>query len=239
MPKAIVIGASSGIGRALSKHLSQKGYTVGITARRMELLEGLQKELPNPSFIQPMDVTQIEESARLLEKLIQEMGGVDLIILNAGIGISSLDLLWENEKKTIETNVLGFAALANVAFEFFRKQRSGHLVCISSIAALRGSGPAPAYSASKAFESNYLEGLRMKAFNLKRDIFFTDIQPGFVDTDMVKNDKAFWIAPCDKAARQIYHAIERKKKHAYITKRWRLMAWLMKIVPSGIWKRVR
>src|SRR5262245_36115162 len=144
MKKAIVIGASSGIGRALAKVLSQNKYEVGLTARRVDLLEELQKELPTPSYIKKMDVTQTQEAIRILENLIQEMGEVDLIIINAGVGFSNLDLIWDNESATIQTNILGFAALATLSFNYFRKQRGGHIVGISSIAALRGNGGAPA-----------------------------------------------------------------------------------------------
>jgi short-subunit dehydrogenase len=238
MKKAIIIGASSGIGKALAKELSQNNYTVGLTGRRIELLQDLQKKLPHPSFVKKMDVTQIEESIQNLQELIEEMGGMDLIIINAGTGFFSLDLNWEEEYQTLMTNIMGFAAIANMAFRYFKNQRHGHIVGISSIAALRGSGDSPAYNASKAFESNYLEGLRIKAGKLKRPIYVTDIQPGFVDTAMVKSDIVFWKATPEKAAHQIYRAITRKKRHAYITKRWRLIAWIMKTLPHWIHRKV-
>ena len=95
--------------------------------------------------------------------LIEEMGGVELVVISAGIGFINPELNWPEEKATIDVNVTGFAALANVAFRHFEQMQSGHLVGISSIAALRGSRIAPAYSASKAFVSNYMEGLRFRA----------------------------------------------------------------------------
>jgi short-subunit dehydrogenase len=110
-------------------------------------------------------------------------------------------------------------------------------ICISSIAAIRGSGAAPAYAASKAFMSNYLEGLRIKAFKTGLPIVVTDIQPGFVDTAMAQGQGLFWVAPPNTAALQIYKAIERKAKHAYVTRRWSIIGWLLKALPDFLYYR--
>ena len=235
MKKAIIIGATSGIGRELAKVLSAEGYVLGITGRRLHLLEQLQDELPNQAYIRSMDVTE-KSAVGKLQKLIDEMRGVDLVVISAATGSIDMELPWEKEKITIETNVLGFAAAANVTFHHFQLRGSGHLVGISSIAGIRGGGGAPAYSASKAFVSNYLQGLRYIAGKRKLNITVTDIQPGFVDTAMARGDHVFWSAPTPKAAEQIYRAIRKKKKHAYITKRWRLIAWALKVMPDYFYR---
>lgn len=238
MKRAIIIGASSGIGRALAKVFSQDGYTVGLTGRRIDLLISLQQELPTPSFVRPMDVSRPSEAMRDLEELIVEMGKVDLIVISAGVGFINPELEWEKEKAAIDVNVAGFAALANVAVKHFIGQVSGHLVGISSIAALRGSGGAPAYNASKAFASNYLEGLRQKVGKLKLPIVITDVQPGFVDTAMAQGEGLFWVAPPEKAAGQILDLIKSRRKHGYVTKRWRTIAWLLKILPDYVYNKL-
>ena len=238
MKNAIIIGASSGIGRELAKILSQNGYNLGLTGRRQDLLISLQKELSTQSFVKQIDVSQESEAMKLLNELLEEMSGTDLIVINAGIGFINPNLNWKEEKETIDVNISGFTAMANVAVEFFSKKGSGHIVGISSIAALRGNGKAPAYSASKAFMSNYLEGLRQKFGKLGSPIAVTDIQPGFVDTEMAKGEGKFWVAPPEKAARQIYEAIRKKKKHAYITKRWRIIAWVLKILPDRLYYKI-
>ena len=235
MKKAIIIGATSGIGRELAKVLSADGYIVGITGRRLHLLEQLKDELPNQASIKRMDISQ-NSAADDLKKLINEMQAVDLIVISAATGSIDLDLPWEKEKVTIESNVLGFASMANVAFHHFQQKGTGHLVGISSIAGIRGGGGAPAYSASKAFVSNYLQGLRYIIEKNKNNITVTDIQPGFVDTAMAQGDHVFWSAPTPKAAEQIYRAIRKKKKHAYITKRWRLIAWALKVMPDYFYR---
>lgn len=237
MKKAIIIGASSGIGRELAKVLSQNSYALGLTGRRTDLLESLRNDISATSFVKKIDISKQEDAMVHLENLISEMGGLDLIVISSGIGFLNTELGWKEEKETIDVNVTGFAAMTNIAFRYFLKQGSGHIVGISSIAALRGSGEAPAYNASKAFVSNYLEGLRQKVAKAGLAITVTDIQPGFVDTAMAKGEGLFWIAPTQKAAYQIYKAIEGRKKHAYITKRWRFIAWLLTAIPDRLYNK--
>lgn len=124
--------------------------------------------------------------------------------------------------------------MADAAMKYFLKQGSGHLVGVSSIAALRGDSSAPAYSASKAFISNYLEALRSRMIRLKIPIAVTDIKPGFVDTPMAKGDGLFWVASPRKAALQIFDAVKKRRGHAYVTRRWRFVAWLFKLIPQRL-----
>jgi short-subunit dehydrogenase len=175
---------------------------------------------------------------QLLKELMQQMNGVDLVVISSGVGFINTDLEWGKESSAISVNVTGFAAMANVAMQHFMTQGSGHLVGISSIAALRGSESSPAYSASKAFISNYLEGLRKKVVKLKVPITVTEIMPGFVDTAMAKGDGLFWVAPAEKAAQQIFRAIRSRKNHACVTRRWSAIAWLLKVLPDVIYLRI-
>ena len=207
MKKAIVIGATSGIGNELAKILVQNNYKVGITGRRENLLYNLKKSNPEKYILKTFDVTKIEEIPTILEKLVDELGGLDLLILSSGTGDLNPNLDFEIEKRTIETNVLGFTCISDWTFNFFEKQKFGHLVAISSIGGIRGSRQAPAYNATKAFQINYLEGLRQKSANLKLPITVTDIRPGLVNTEMAKGDGLFWVALVKKAAHQNYNSI--------------------------------
>ncbi len=236
MKKAVIIGATSGIGRELAKVLADDGYIVGIIGRRQHLLQELKEELPSQTFIHPIDISDTN-ATRDLQNLINKMQGVDLIIISAGIGFNDPDLPWEKEKKTIETNVLGFTAMANTAYHHFQEKGKGHLVGISSIAAIRG-GDAPAYNASKAYVSNYLQGLRYIISKSNDSIVITDIKPGFVNTAMAQGDGLFWVASPRKAAVQIHKAIKKKKKHSYITKRWKLIGWMLKLMPEAIYNKL-
>jgi short-subunit dehydrogenase len=122
-------------------------------------------------------------------------------------------------------------------FMYFRKKKGGHLVGITSIAALRGNKWAPSYNASKAYQVNYLEGLRQKARDLQATVTITDIRPGFVETNMAKGDKLFWVASPEKAAWQIWKAIRKKKRVAYVTRRWRIYALLVRLAPGWMYER--
>jgi short-subunit dehydrogenase len=237
MPGAIIIGASSGIGAALARRLSAHGYTLGLVARRDDLLAQLQAELHQPCFAKRIDVAKPQEAIASLQELIEQMGDVELFVLSAGVGFANGELLWVPELRTIEVNVVGFTAMLNVAFAALRARGSGHIVGISSIAALRGGRHAPAYNASKAFVSNYLQGIRHYCRNQRLPITVTDIQPGFVDTAMAKGPGLFWVAPADKAAQQIHRAIVSRRAHAYVTQRWRLIAWLLTCMPRALYER--
>ena len=238
MKKAIIIGATSGIGKGLAKILADNNYKVGITGRRTELLEDVKSQNPNAYFTRTFDITDTKIIVENLNALTTELGGLDLLIISSGTGDLNEKLDFEIEKRTIETNVTGFTCIANWTYNYFENQKSGHLVAISSVGGLRGSRIAPAYNATKAYQINYLEGLRQKAKKLNEPIFVTDVRPGFVDTDMAKGEGQFWVATVDKATQQIFDAIKQKKKIVYVTKRWRLIATILKRIPGTIYDRM-
>lgn len=238
MKKAIIIGASSGIGKELSRILSENGFAVGIAARRLDLLIELRDLLPGNTVAKQLDVTNPASAMNSFTELIREMDGVDLVVISSGVGEINSQLDWQLESECIATNVVGFSAIANVAIKHFLKEKSGHFVGISSVAALRGGKNAPAYNASKAFVSNYLEGLRQKVTEKGHPITITEIRSGFVDTRMAKGEGLFWVAPVEKAAQQIYQAIGKKKSCVYVTRRWKLIGWLLKLLPDTIYNRL-
>jgi short-subunit dehydrogenase len=233
---AVIIGASSGIGEALARELSRAGWRVGLVARRLERLESLRMSLSSDTVVRGLDVARADAPATL-ERFLDELGGVDLVIISAGTGHNNFELRWELDEETVTVNVLGFMAMANVAMHHFLRRGCGHLVGISSIAALRGNAAA-AYAASKAFQSVYLDGLRDLARQGGHAIAVTDVQPGGVDTAMLKPARPLpsmvrWllVASPAKAARQIVRAIQKRKKHAYITKRYAVVALLLRWLP--------
>jgi short-subunit dehydrogenase len=238
MKKAIIIGATSGIGRELGKLLINTDYKVGLTGRRSELLNELKNAYPNSCFIKSIDVIETSTTIEKLEELTKELGGLDLLIISSGTGDINENLDFEIENRTICTNVIGFTCVADWAFNYFEKQKFGHLVGISSIGGLRGSSHAPAYNATKAYQINYLEGLRQKAKKLKIPIDVTDIRPGLVDTAMAKGKGLFWVMTVEKTAGQICKAIRSKRKITYVTKRWSLIAIILKRIPRVIYDRM-
>ncbi len=239
MKKAIVIGATSGIGRELAKVLAKNNYIVGLVGRRVNLLTELQKEIQSKAHIKRIDISETEKAMTLLEELIKEMNGIDLIIISSAVSFQEPKLNWEKDKQIIDVNVSGFVAMANVAGKAFCKQGYGHIVGISSIANLKYSKRSTAYCASKAFVSNYLKGFREKLIKLGVKVHVTEVLPGPVDTPMIQSKKGmFWVATARKAAKQIYGAIKNKKRKVYITKRWSIAALLLKIMPDFIKRNI-
>jgi short-subunit dehydrogenase len=235
--RAIVIGASSGIGRGLAKILADNDYKVGITGRRLNLLKELADEKPASFIVKSFDITDTDCIVRNLEELSAELGGLDLLVISSAIANFNEQLDFQLEKSTIDTNVLGFTLIADWTFNYFQNQKSGQLVAITSVAGLRGWRDTPAYSASKAFQICYTEGLRNKAFHTGLPIFITDIRPGYVDTEMAGGSYKFWVEPVNKAAKQIFNAIRHRRKVVYVTKRWRMIAFIFKLIPNWALER--
>mgnify|MGYP001098077416 CR=1 FL=1 len=237
MKKAIIIGATSGIGQEVAKCLLLDGWQIGVAGRRQSALENLQRAAPDQIQIQALDVTQ-EDASEKLNLLIDKLGGMDLFLLSSGIGFQNMDLNMEVELNTAHTNVAGFIRMVDTAFTYFKKNGGGHLAVISSIAGTKGLGVAPAYSATKRFQNTYIDALEQLSYLQKLHIRFTDIRPGFVDTAMAKGEGLFWVTPVDKAVKQIKRAISKKKKIAFISRRWRYVAGLFRLIPSALYCRM-
>lgn len=233
MKHALIIGASSGIGKDLAEILVKNNYFVVITGRRENLLKQIAQTNPECYSYKVHDVTDLESCETLFKEVKAALKTIDLIVYSSGVGGPNYKLDWELEKPTLDTNVLAATKIYGLAYNLFKEQGFGHLVGISSIASIRGNRHVPAYFASKAFQASYLESLWMKATRSKAEIFVTDIQPGFVDTSMAIG-KTFWMADSKKAANQIFSAIKKRKKKAYITKRWALVAFVLKWVPTKL-----
>jgi short-subunit dehydrogenase len=236
---AVIIGASSGIGEALAHTLNRSGWRLGLLARRLERLEALRETLTPGTVVRAVDVAR-PGAALTVERLLDELGGVDLVVICAGTGHNNLTMRWALDAETVSVNILGFMSVAQVAMRHFLKRGSGHLVGISSIAALRGNRAGAAYAASKAFQSIYLDGLRDLARHCGAQIAVTEAQPGAVDTAMLTPDRplpAFvrrlFVTSAVEAAAQISRAIEKRQKHAYITKRYALVAFFLRLLPRA------
>ncbi len=239
MKNAIVFGATSGIGKSLTKILINEGYKVAVTGRRLENLEALKKEYPDQILVKKNDIQELDALEKTFNEIVSEFKTIDLVIQSSGVGFVNPKLDWEKENQTILTNVLGVTKLYILAYKLFKKQQFGHLVGISSIASIRGSRAAPVYFASKAYQKSYLEGLFIKTKTIKsKKVFISEIRPGFVDTPMALGENVFWMVPVEKAAQQIYTAIKKKKRVVYISKRWILVAWVLKIVPTWLLKKL-
>lgn len=234
MKKAIVIGTSTGIGLALVEALHAAGWEVGATGRYSESLQEIQHRLGSRIHIRVMDLRSPEKAMEVLRELMDVMGGVDLVIVNAGILPKNPKLDWGPEIEGVRVNVIGFQAMCHIVCHYFENQGFGHLVGISSIAAHRGTARSPTYNASKAFMAVYMEGLRQRYYQTK--IHITDIRPGFIDTPMTADVKhKIGSVSAKQGAQDILQAISKKKKIAYVPTRWWWVAQVLKVLPEWIY----
>jgi short-subunit dehydrogenase len=240
MKKAIIIGGTSGIGEGLATVLLSNNYIVGLTGIEKNMLEDLQNSGQKNLEVKYLNCLTDNTSEKITE-LVETLGGLDLLILSAGIGNLNKDLGFEVENNANKLNVLVFTEIADWAYKFFEKQGHGHFVAITSISGLFGSRIAPAYHAAKSYQISYLEGLRQRARRDRKTgklIYVTDIRPGFVDTTMTESKKMVWVATKDKAAKQIFELIKKKRGYGYVTNRWRIVAVIIKILPAWILNRL-
>jgi short-subunit dehydrogenase len=233
----LIIGASSGIGEALARTYALAGWQVGITGRRKDKLEALAADFPGQITCFTFDVTAPDASEHM-QNALRVLGDVSIIVYNSGVGEANKQLIEEIETHTIAVNVTAFTRLMLVGYHYFEGRGGGILAGMSSVASRRGDRGSPAYNASKAFESSYMEGLRKKAFRRKLSLTITDIRPGFVDTPLAQGPGLFWVAPVSKAATQMKRALDKRKSVVYITKRWFFVAKIIEWLPAWLWHRV-
>ena len=227
------------MGQQVAKLFLERGWRLGIAARREERLMELKQLAPDRVEVQSLDVTATDAAMRLRE-LIDRLGGMDIFFYASGIGKQNRTLTPDIELNTVSTNGMGFTRMIGEAYRYFAEQGRGHIAAITSIAGTKGLGPAPSYSATKAFQQNYLQALEQQANARGLDIHFTDIQPGFVDTDLLKGDFRYpmMLRP-ENVARQIVHAIDAHRHVKVIDWRYALLTALWRRVPKFIWRKLK
>lgn len=239
--KAIIIGASSGMGREIAKLLSKDGYEVGLVARRMELLESLQADLANPSYIKQIDVAD-PLAREKLQELIYQMEGLDLCVISISANCDNQKGTddWSKNELTIDVDGKGFIALADLVLEYFETQNHGHLVGISSTSGLRGSAATPVYSAIKACLSCYMEAQRNFMVQNNFNIQITDVVPGWVAIEyapMGTDPAAYWEIPVEQAGKEIVAGIKAQQKMVYVPRKVLAVALLLKYLPDWAYNK--
>lgn len=234
MSKAIVVGASSGIGLEVARLLIQRGWTVGVAARRVDLLNTI-----GAADVEMIDVTSANADSDLMA-LIERMGGMDLFFYASGIGKQNRELQADIELATLQTNGVGFTRMVGAAYRYFAQQGRGHIACITSIAGTKGLGPAPAYSATKAMQNVYLQALEQQANARGLAIKFTDIRPGFVDTALLAGTFHYPMMLKPQAvARDILNSIERGRHIRVIDWKYRILTALWRRIPRVLWRHIK
>lgn len=235
--KAIVMGATSGIGLAVVKLLSEQGYELGIAGRRLDNLKEVKEQFSGVKEYEAIDITK-EDSPQKLENLIERLGGLDLYFHSSGIGYQNGELDADLELSTIETNCSGLTRMVDTVFHYFaRNQSKGQIAVITSIARTKGIGLAPAYSATKRFQSTYVQALSQLASTKNMDVTFTEIRPGFVDTALLKHEYPMLLKP-EKVAQKIVKAIRQKRRVVTIDWRYKLLVYAWQLIPNCIWEKL-
>lgn len=236
--KAVIVGASSGMGLEVARLLLAQGVVLGLAARRAEPLQKLSEEFPGQVFVERIDITADDAGAKL-KTLISRMGGMELYFHVSGIGFQNMTLDIQKETSTVSTNALGFTRMVDAAYQYFAEHGGGHIAILSSIAGTKGLGAAPAYSATKAFQNVYLQALEQQARMRKLNIAFTDIRPGFVDTALLNDGKTYPMLMRPQAvARQIVSALRQKKHVKVIDWRYRVLTALWRRLPRWVWRNM-
>ena len=239
--RAIIVGATSGIGLEVAKVLAKKGWLVGIAGRRQELLEQIQQEHQNIVATEQIAVTQ-SDAPDHLQTLIENLGGMDLYFHSSGIGYQNVELDMERELATVETNAVGMTRMVGAAFHYFEAHpgQKGQIAVISSIAGTKGLGAAPAYSATKRYVNHYLECLTQLC-HIRRlsHISIYDIRPGFVRTALISGSNYPLQLDAAKVAHQIVKKLEQRRAIMTIDGRYRLLVFLWRLIPRGLWVRLR
>ena len=246
MQRTVVItGASAGIGRALAFEFARRGYHLGLTARRLQVLETLRTELQTtyPQCkveITTLDVDQDEHVAPVLHALFDALGGVDTVVVNAGINNFTRIGRGEfaKEKQVLQTNLFGAIATVNAAVEHFLERGKGQIVGISSLASLKGMPRQGAYCASKAGFSLYLDAARAEL--RRKNIQVTTVLPGFVVTDIMPDIAKYpFAASADKVAVEIVTATEKGKEVAIVPAfPWKWLRPLFALIPNSLWRKL-
>lgn len=236
--RAIIVGASSGIGYRMAERLIGDGWTVTVAARRTELMLPLRSMAPERVTVAQLDATR-DDADKLLLEFIERMGGMDLYVHVAGRGKRNAALAADIEMATVALNADGFCRLVGAAYRYFAAKGKGHIAAVTSIAGTKGLGPAPAYSATKALQAVYLEALTQHARTNGHHIAVTDIRPGFVRTALLSGDRYPMLMDAERVACAAVKAIYRRRCVTVVGGRWRLLTAVWSALPHCLWRRMK
>ncbi len=245
--KAIIIGATSGIGKELALRFIGKGWTLGLCGRRIHELEHMRETYGRGKVcVSALDVTE-EDAANVLDELLERVGAPDLFLFVSGVGYQNRELDEEKELRTIRTNCEGMVRMTTHFINYVRKhpetyseKHKAHISVVTSVAGTAGLGTAPAYSASKRMESTYVSALAQLAAMERYPVFFSDIRPGFVQTDLLRGDRRYPLTmTVEKAADCIIGGLERRKRVITFDWKYRTIVFFWRLIPDCIWERIK
>lgn len=237
MRRIVILGATSGIGLEVARLFIRQGWLVGAAGRREEALEALRREAPEQVVTARIDVTEPEAAERLRE-LVARTGGMEIYLHCSGIGYYNPQLDAERELATLRTNGEGFVRCVRTAYELLAANGGGRLAAVTSVAGTRGLGTAPAYSATKRLQNTYLDALAQHAHLTGSAVRITDIRPGFVATELLKDGRYPMLMRPETVARRIVRALLRGRRSVVIDARYALLVALWRLLPHPLWERL-
>lgn len=242
--RGILVGASGGIGSALSRKLAREGYLLALVDRNKAALQSLCDEINKAAgeiraVIYEHNVTDYDSVPDLLRRIIADIGGLDLFVYLAGIiyfpDINEFN--FKEDRKVMEVNLLGAMAWMSEIAPLFQSAKSGQIVGISSVAGDRGRVANPVNSTSKAGLTTYLESLRNRL--TRHGVHVMTVKPGFVKTDMLRGvKKVMFAAEPEQASDLILNGIRKRKQTVYVTGIWRWIMLVIQHIPSFIFRRL-
>lgn len=242
---ALVIGASSGIGEALARQLGRAGFRVALVARREDELRKTADHIngaagTETAFVFPHDVSHVDEVPALFERIFETLGGLTHVYYVAGVmpEVAVDEYNFEKDRQMVEVNLLGTIAWLNCAADLFNRLKSGVIIGVGSIAGDRGRKGQPVYNTTKGAQAIYLEALRNR-LAVHDNVRVVTIKPGYVETPMMGGKRnLLWMISADEAARRVMAAGNRSRGTVYVPRRWRFVSWVLRAMPSFIFKRL-
>ncbi len=239
MKRVLITGATSGLGRGLALQYASSATTLGLVARRGELLEQLAEELKSRGarpLLYPADVCETGAMKDVIGEFQKQAGGIDLCIANAGLGEGRPRERFDPSKvaRVLETNVIGLSNTLLPSLQVMRAQNSGVLVGIASIAAFRALPGSLAYSASKSAVLTFMEGLQLELS--ETPIHAMAICPGFIRTPLTErnNFSMPFLMDCEHACKLMQQAIERRRRRYVFPLPMAVAAQLARLAPQSI-----
>ena len=240
--RAVIVGASVGIGASLARQLAADGYAVALVARReaalRELADTITTQTGRTTWTYVHDVTDTDAIPALFQKMLHDLKRIDVLVYNAGVmpGVARDEFNAEKDQAMIAVHMTGGMAWLAQAATFFERMGSGHIVGISSIAAERGRVINPGYNATKAGFDTYLEALRNRL--TRKGVHVLTVRPGPVDTDMTKDVGGLFMISPETVATDIARALKRGRQIMYTPARWQLIMGIVRNIPSIIFRRM-